>query len=176
MLWVLKHGLFSSPRKLSLWPKKCTFLLTPWPAVTDTQTLWRLNGQKRGRIGCSGELWKSWSYYPPPEKCVCRPQELLTFCCSVLWFMGATVLPCECYFSVNTGLATGKCGALCVSGQEVSLILPCRCRNSLKLKIPNLNTYPYNYSVYVYLLNTWFDFPSFCCSWQTWPDLAAKWM
>lgn len=69
MLRVLKHGLFSSPRKLSLWPKKCTFLLTPWPAVTDTQTFsLKAKRQKRGRIGCSGELWKPWSYYPPPWK------------------------------------------------------------------------------------------------------------
>ena len=50
--------------------KKMHFPLNPpdQPSQTHKLSLWRLNGQKRGRIGCSGELWKPWSYYPPPWK------------------------------------------------------------------------------------------------------------
>lgn len=149
MLWVLKHGLFSSPRKLSLWPKKCTFLLTPWPAVTDTQTF-----SLKAKRAETREDWLFWGVMEalillpaPPEKCVCRPQELLTFRCSVLWFVGAA-LSCEClsvlgwplenvepvHFSREVRLTLSHCkrgDSLCQEWREEQWIRGFHCISSL---------------------------------------------
>lgn len=115
MFWVLKHGLFSSPRKLSLWPKKCTFLLTPWPAVRDTQTF-----PLKAKRAETREDWLFWGVMealillPTPLKNVsARPRELLTFRCSALWFMEAAALQCECCFFVSTAPVIGKMWSQC---------------------------------------------------------------